>query len=103
MREQLNFVDELGDQALYKKRKYKHLMAHTYNWQVKNKQFKVGDLVLRQYSITHPKDKHKLSPKWEGSYRVSRILGPGTYELERMNGETIPRTWHASNMAKYYV
>ncbi|GAA0167650.1 hypothetical protein LIER_22533 [Lithospermum erythrorhizon] len=32
-----------------------------------------------------------------------RILGPGTYELERMNGDAIPRTWHASNLAKYYV
>ncbi|GAA0165370.1 hypothetical protein LIER_39964 [Lithospermum erythrorhizon] len=78
-------------------------MSRTYNRRVKNKQFKVGDLVLRQFSITHPKDKDKLSPKWEGPYRVGHILGPGTYELERMNGEAIPRTWHASNLAKYYV
>ncbi|GAA0154346.1 hypothetical protein LIER_37858 [Lithospermum erythrorhizon] len=28
---------------------------------------------------------------------------PGTYELERMNGDSIPRTWHASNLTKYYV
>ncbi|GAA0154547.1 hypothetical protein LIER_12494 [Lithospermum erythrorhizon] len=51
--------------------------------------------------ITHPKNKDKLSPKWEGPYRMSRRLGPGTYELKRMNGEAIPRTWHASNLAKY--
>ncbi|GAA0169923.1 hypothetical protein LIER_24301 [Lithospermum erythrorhizon] len=76
MRERLNFVDP---------------------------QFKVGDLVLSQYSITHPKNKDKLSLKWEGPYRMSRILGPGTNELEQMNGETIPRTWHASNLAKYYI
>ncbi|GAA0155331.1 hypothetical protein LIER_13085 [Lithospermum erythrorhizon] len=64
MREQLNFVDELRDQALYQMQKYKHLMARTYN---------------------------------------RRMLGPGTYELERINGEVIPRTWHASKLAKYYV
>ncbi|GAA0166096.1 hypothetical protein LIER_40118 [Lithospermum erythrorhizon] len=76
MREQLNFVDELRDRALYKMQKYKHLMARIYNRRVKNKLFKVGDL---------PSD-------WSG-----------TYELERLNGDAIPRTWHASNMEKYYI
>ncbi|GAA0164997.1 hypothetical protein LIER_20507 [Lithospermum erythrorhizon] len=103
MREQLNFVDELRDRALYKMKKYKHLMARTYNRRVKNRQFKVGDLVLRLYSITHPRDKDKLSPKWEGPYRISRMIGPGTYELERLNGDMISRIWHASNLVKYYV
>ncbi|GAA0143402.1 hypothetical protein LIER_04095 [Lithospermum erythrorhizon] len=103
MREQLNFLDELRNQALYKMQKYRHLMARTYTRRVKNKEFKARDLVLRLFSITHPKDKDKLSPKWEDSYRVSRIIGPGTYELEKMNGDPIPRLWHASNLAKYYV
>ncbi|GAA0146205.1 hypothetical protein LIER_06215 [Lithospermum erythrorhizon] len=85
------------------RQKYKHLMARTYNWRVKNKQFKIGDLVLRLYSITHPKDKDKLSPKWEGLYRINRMIGPRTYELEKLNGDVIPRTWHASNLTKYYV
>ncbi|GAA0150111.1 hypothetical protein LIER_09122 [Lithospermum erythrorhizon] len=35
MREQLNFVDELRDQALYRMHKYKHLMTRTYNRRVK--------------------------------------------------------------------
>ncbi|GAA0139401.1 hypothetical protein LIER_00954 [Lithospermum erythrorhizon] len=30
-------------------------------------------------------------------------LRPGTYELENLNGDAIPRTWHASKLAKYYV
>ncbi|GAA0142240.1 hypothetical protein LIER_03186 [Lithospermum erythrorhizon] len=42
-------------------------------------------------------------PPWEGPYRISRMLGPRTYELERMNGEVILRTWHASKLVKYYV
>ncbi|GAA0152572.1 hypothetical protein LIER_11020 [Lithospermum erythrorhizon] len=31
------------------------------------------------------------------------ILGTGTYDLERMNGEAITRTWHAYNLEKYYA
>ncbi|GAA0186791.1 hypothetical protein LIER_34079 [Lithospermum erythrorhizon] len=80
----------------------KHLMARTYNRRVKNKQFKVGDLVLRLYSITHPKKKDKLSPKWKGPYRISCMLGPSTYEIKTMNGDAIPCTWHVSYLSKYY-
>ncbi|GAA0165689.1 hypothetical protein LIER_21022 [Lithospermum erythrorhizon] len=72
MREQLNFVDELRDQALYKMQKYKHLM---------------------------------VAPTIGGSRtnNLSRILGPDSYEHETMNGDAMPRTWHASNLTKYYV
>ncbi|GAA0154140.1 hypothetical protein LIER_12209 [Lithospermum erythrorhizon] len=66
MREELNFTNELRDKALFK---YKRLMARSYNRIVKNKQFRVGDLVLRMYAITHPNFKNKLSPKWEGPYK----------------------------------
>ncbi|GAA0139655.1 hypothetical protein LIER_01156 [Lithospermum erythrorhizon] len=55
------------------------------------------------YSVTHPKNKNKLSPMWEGPYRISRMIGPDTYELEKMNGDVIPHTWHASNLSKYYI
>ncbi|GAA0182963.1 hypothetical protein LIER_30467 [Lithospermum erythrorhizon] len=33
----------------------------------------------------------------------NRVIGPGTYELEKLNGDMVPRTWHASNLEKYYV
>ncbi|GAA0161912.1 hypothetical protein LIER_18119 [Lithospermum erythrorhizon] len=46
-------------------------------------------------------------PKAKGSleYVVVAVdyFSPGTYELERMNGDPIPRTWHASNLTKYYA
>ncbi|GAA0185251.1 hypothetical protein LIER_32539 [Lithospermum erythrorhizon] len=38
------------------------------------------------------------------SDNIVRFFGPGTtYGMERMNGDAIPRTWHASNLAIYYV
>ncbi|GAA0161260.1 hypothetical protein LIER_17618 [Lithospermum erythrorhizon] len=88
LREQLNFVVELRDEALFTMQKYKHLMARSYNCKVQSRQFHVGDLVLKLYSASHLKDVNKLSPKWEGPYRVSRILGR--------------RTWHASKLSKFY-
>ncbi|GAA0165142.1 hypothetical protein LIER_20619 [Lithospermum erythrorhizon] len=32
---------------------------------------------------------------------IRRIIGPRTYELEKLDGEMIPCTWHASNLSKY--
>ncbi|GAA0169862.1 hypothetical protein LIER_40844 [Lithospermum erythrorhizon] len=63
----------------------------------------VADFLLRLFFESHPKEQRKLSPKWEGSYRIKRILGPGTYELEDLDGKRISRTWHASKVCKYYV
>ncbi|GAA0170250.1 hypothetical protein LIER_24551 [Lithospermum erythrorhizon] len=50
-----------------------------------------------------PKEQSKLSPKWQGSYRVKRVVGPSTYELDDLDGKAVPRTWHASNLCRYYV
>ncbi|GAA0184058.1 hypothetical protein LIER_42506 [Lithospermum erythrorhizon] len=96
-------MDDLRDQALYKILKYKQLLARTYNRRVKNRQFLVGDLVLRLFSTSHPKEQSKLSPKWEGPYHIKRILGSGTYEVEYLDGKPIERTWHASKLCKYYM
>ncbi|GAA0144425.1 hypothetical protein LIER_04873 [Lithospermum erythrorhizon] len=35
--------------------------------------------------------------------RMGRRIRPTTYELERLNGDVIPRTWHSSNLTKYNV
>ncbi|GAA0156440.1 hypothetical protein LIER_13940 [Lithospermum erythrorhizon] len=61
---------------------------------------RLGSVMRKMALFAHSsQDQDKLNPKWEISYRISRILSPGTYELEKMNGDKIPRTWHASNLA----
>ncbi|GAA0187551.1 hypothetical protein LIER_34839 [Lithospermum erythrorhizon] len=58
--------------------------------------------IKKRYSVSHPKDVNKLSPKWEVPYPIRHVLGPGTYELDEMNGKPVPQTWHASNLSKFY-
>ncbi|GAA0152096.1 hypothetical protein LIER_37421 [Lithospermum erythrorhizon] len=79
MREHLNFTDELRDKALFKMVRYKHLMARSYNRRVNNRQFRVGDLVVRI------------------------VVGPAIYELSQVNGKPINHTWGATKLRKYYV
>ncbi|RZS14768.1 hypothetical protein BHM03_00046503, partial [Ensete ventricosum] len=44
--------------------------------------------------------REKLVVIWEGPYRVTQVVRDGTYTLSIMEGKTLPRTWHVSNLKK---
>ena len=46
--------------------------------------FQEGDLVLRR--VQSAKGANKLTPKWEGPYRVVRVTRPGAVHLETGDG-----------------
>ena len=49
--------------------------------------FNIGDLVLRL--IQSSKDRHKLSPPWEGPYVIVEVLQLGTNKLKTIDGGVI--------------
>jgi len=40
------------------------------------------------------KDRHKLSPQWEGPYIVAEVLRPGTYKLQTFDGQVLTNVWN---------
>jgi hypothetical protein len=54
--------------------------------------FQVGDLVLRR--VQSNKDRHKLSPPWEGPFIIDQVLRPGTYKLKDEDGRLITNAWN---------
>ncbi|GAA0143266.1 hypothetical protein LIER_03991 [Lithospermum erythrorhizon] len=50
-----------------------------------------------------PKKQDKLNPKWEGPYKIRRVIGPGTYELEELSGKSIKHIWHGIYLKRYYT
>ena len=63
----------------------------------------MGDLVLRRVFLENkdPKD-GALGPNWEGPYQIVEVMREGTFKLARLSGETVPRTWNAMHLKKYY-
>ena len=59
----------------------------------------VGDLVLRRTQST--KEKHKLSPPWEGPYTVTKVIRPGAYRLEDNNGNVLTNTWNIEQLRRF--
>ena len=60
----------------------------------------VGDLVLRR--VLSREGLHKLSPMWEGPFRVTRISRPSAARLETQDGIPIQTTWNIQHLRKVY-
>ncbi|KAK3032342.1 hypothetical protein RJ639_035393 [Escallonia herrerae] len=103
LRANLDLLDETQTQAHERSVVIKQRVTRYYNQRVRSKQFQEGDLVLRKLEVSDPKAAMgKLSPNWEGPYRVIKVLKPGAYALGTLSWEPIPRTWNAENLRKYY-
>ena len=60
----------------------------------------VGDLVLRR--VLSREGLHKLSPMWEGPFKVVHVSKPGAARLETQEGVPIPNAWNIQHLRKYY-
>jgi hypothetical protein len=62
-------------------------------------EFHVGDLVLRRQGS---KDRHKLSPPWEGPFIIHEVLRPGTYKIQYEDRRVVSNTWNIEHMHPFY-
>lgn len=60
-----------------------------YNRRVFARQFLVGEMALRRNEFAHQDMIGKLSPKWEGPYKVIAIEHPNTYVVKDMHGQRL--------------
>ncbi|XP_072071924.1 uncharacterized protein [Arachis hypogaea] len=82
----------------------KQRISLRYNHGVVRREFVPEDLVLRRNDIGAPTPgERKLTPNWEGPYRIKAVIGKGAYKLERLNGDEVPRTWNAANLRRYHT
>ena len=96
-------MDEVRDQAAQRMAKYKQKIAEYYNRRVKLKKFNIGDLVLRKVTpATKDLAQGKLSPNWEGPYRVVHYSRQGSYHLEDMEGKRLPHPWNVEHLKRYF-
>ncbi|XP_015967034.1 uncharacterized protein LOC107490743 [Arachis duranensis] len=88
-----DLVDEAREMAHLTEVALKQRMALRYNTKVLRREFGENDPVLRRNDIgLSTQGKGKLAAKWEGPYRVRKVLGKGAYKLEKLDGKKIPRT-----------
>ena len=67
---------------------------------MRSRTLETGDLVLRR--ILSREGLHKLSPMWEGPYRVTHIARPGAARLETQDGIPVKNPWNIMHLRKFY-
>ena len=94
-------AEEMRDQALARVAKYHQGLRRYHDRHVRTRQFQVGDLVLRKIQTT--KNRHKLSPAWEGPFIVKKVTRPGSYRLMTEDEEDIPNSWNIDQLRRFYT
>lgn len=77
-------MHSLEEAVLIRTARYHQGLCRYHNQNIQHHVFAVGDLVLRR--VQSSKDRHKLSPMWEGPYKVVEVTRPGTYRLKTQDG-----------------
>jgi transposase InsO family protein len=96
-----NVLEESRNTALSNVRKYQTALKKYYNKSVVQREFNIGDLVLKKY--IHTKDKHKFLTPWEGPFIIVDVAAPEAYVLAEVDDGMLPNTWYAGRLRKYYV
>nr|GEV41859.1 hypothetical protein [Tanacetum cinerariifolium] len=103
LRLNLDLLEERRERASIRETNAKLKMTKYYNARVRGVTFRPGDFVYHSNDASHVMDGRKLSPKWEGPYEVTKVLGDGVYMLRSMDGPVLPRMWNIANLKKCYI
>ena len=103
LRTNLNLLEERRELASIPEAKYKQQLERYYNARVKVCKFNPGDFVFRNNEASNAERPGKLSPNWEGPYKIKQVLGKGAYALEQLDGRVVPRTWNAAQLRRCYM
>ncbi|RZS03840.1 hypothetical protein BHM03_00034070 [Ensete ventricosum] len=91
LRENLDLLKERRAETHLKTLHYQRVVARLYNRKVRPRPIGMGDLVLRKAKVSDLGHSHG-TPRWEGLYRIVRVIRDGTYTLATMEGKILPRT-----------
>ncbi|KAK6142774.1 hypothetical protein DH2020_023122 [Rehmannia glutinosa] len=98
---ELEVIEEKRDISLVQIQAAKGRMRAAYDKRVHERNFQVGDLVLKKVEVS--KHVGKLEANWEGPFKVTKILKKITYRLKSMEGKELPRPWNIHNLRKFYT
>jgi hypothetical protein len=98
--EDVDLIDERRWQAAIQNARYNETLRRYHQRFVHSRELKVGDLVLRR--ILNQEGLHKLSPSWEGPFKVTEICQPECVRLATTEGVLLPNPQNIEHLRKFY-
>jgi hypothetical protein len=96
----LDQLEEARDMALLHSARYQQSLRRYHARGVRSRDLQVGDLVLRLRQDA--RERHKLTPPWEGPFIIAKTLKPGTYKLTNSQGEVYSNAWNIRQLRRFY-
>ena len=93
-------LEEDSLRAAVRAARYQQALRRYHSRRVHARSLEEGDLVLRH--VQSAKGTNKLTPKWEGPYRVVRVTRPAAVCLETEDGTKVQNSWNIEHLRKFY-
>ncbi|XP_013601080.1 PREDICTED: uncharacterized protein LOC106308461 [Brassica oleracea var. oleracea] len=99
----LDEIEERRDQALLRIQNYQHQIESYYNKRVRARPLELGDLVMRKvFENTKELNAGKLGARWEGPYKIIKVVKPGVYRLQTSRAEEVTRSRNSMHRRRFY-
>ena len=92
--------EEHRREAALRAARYQQALRRYHCRNIRSRTLEAGDLVLRR--VLSREGLHKLSPMWEGPFRVVHVSRPGAACLETQDGVPIQNAWNIQHIRKFY-
>ena len=92
--------EERHREAALREARYQQALRRYHCRNVCSRTLEVGDLVLRR--VLSREGLHKLSPMWEGPFKVVHVSRPGAARLGTQDGVPIQNAWNIQHLRKFY-
>jgi hypothetical protein len=79
---------------------YQQALRRYHERNMRPREFHVGDLVLRR--VQGSKNRHKLSPPWEGPFIIHEVLRPSTYKIQYEDKRVVNSAWNIEHLHPFY-
>ena len=86
-------------EAALRAARYQQALRRYHCRSIRSRTLEVGNLVLRR--VLSREGLHKLSPIWEGPFRVVHVSRPGVARLEMQDGTPIQNAWNIQHLRKF--
>ena len=92
--------EEHRREAALQAARYQQALRRYHYRNIRPRTLEVGDLVLRR--VLSREGLHKLSPMWEGLFKVFHVSRPGAARLETQEGVPIQNAWNIQHLRRFY-
>nr|CAE03836.3 OSJNBb0013J13.13 [Oryza sativa Japonica Group] len=99
-RDDLDYLEERRRRAALRAARYQQSLRCYHQRHVRARSLCVDDLVLRRVQMRAGLS--KLSPMWEGPYRVIGVPRPGSVRLVTGDGTELPNPWNIEHLRRFY-